>query len=335
MVYQALHGAKREIPKQISRIHTSTFVVHQREKYYTVNLGDAQKFPTCECLDFHQYYLPCKHFFIVFEQVPCYSWESLPTYFRNSPLISIDESISSNIQHSDLKVYEEMKPQVILNKDENEEENDFNSSCKSTHNVQEDGRKDGEKDVQEDGNNHEESDSQFGGKCSRGIEVLTGSMRSDLHVLQDFTYLSKDHSALTIVASMIKETVNLAKSLLPEGCGLILRPTPEKRNIRGLLQNITTLCPLPSRKCRKRLSLFDRYKKRVGRGADKVKKGAFISLDEVNAPQPKWQCIEQKPSYGKKLVMLLKQDSKQQIKKTNGKKQSQLQIVKHKCNYKY
>ena len=65
-----------------------------------------------------------------------------------------------------------MKPQVILNKDENEEEND--SSCKSKHNVQEDGRKDGEKDVQEDGNNHEESDSQFGGKCSRGIEVLRG-----------------------------------------------------------------------------------------------------------------------------------------------------------------
>ena len=86
---QQLHGAKRVIPKEISRLHTNTFVVQQREKYYTVNLGDDQKFPTCECLDFHQYYLPCKHFFIVFEQVPGYSWESLATYFRNSPLISI------------------------------------------------------------------------------------------------------------------------------------------------------------------------------------------------------------------------------------------------------
>ena len=80
-----------------------------------------------------------------------------------------------------------MKPQVILSKDEKEEEDDSNSSCKSKHNVQKDGRKDGEKDVQEDGNNHEESDSQFGGKCSKGIEYLTVSMRSDLHVLRDFT----------------------------------------------------------------------------------------------------------------------------------------------------
>ena len=76
-------------------------------------------------------------------------------------------------------------------------------------------------------------------------------------------FISQNHSVLTRVASMIKETVNLAKSLLPEGCELILQPTSEKNNIRGLLQKITTLCPLPSQKCRRRLSLFDRYKKHV------------------------------------------------------------------------
>ena len=40
---------------------------------------------------------------------------------------------------------------------------------------------------------------------------------------------------------MIKETVNLAKSLLLEGCGLILRPTPEKKNIRGFCRR-SLLC---------------------------------------------------------------------------------------------
>ena len=205
----------------------------------------------------------------------------MPTYFRNSPLLTIDESVFLSIGN---------EPKECEQRNKHDDEGYFAS------NNEEVGRESGNSPSY----SHEEHDGAKSGKCSRVTETLTLSIRSDLQVLQDFTYLSKDHSAVAKVASMIKETVTVAKSLLPVDSGLVLRPTPQKKNIKGILQSASTSRPLPSRKCRRRLSLFDRYKKRVGRAADRVKRGAFVSLDVTFEPQPKRRCINK--TYGKELV---------------------------------
>ena len=68
---------------------------------YSVQLGDDHQFLSCECADFQKHFLPCKHIFAVLTIAPGCSWESLPGYFRNSPLISIDDDVFSVEQKSE------------------------------------------------------------------------------------------------------------------------------------------------------------------------------------------------------------------------------------------
>ena len=57
---------------------------------------------------------------------------------------------------------------------------------------------------------------------------LAVSLRSNLQLLQDFTYLCKETSALKTVGSYIEGAVQSANSSLKREGGLILQPTPEK-----------------------------------------------------------------------------------------------------------
>ena len=65
-------------------------------------LGSDDQFPACECVDFKQHCLPCKHIFAIFKVVPGYSWNSLPACFSNSPLFNLDESVFSADQKQNL-----------------------------------------------------------------------------------------------------------------------------------------------------------------------------------------------------------------------------------------
>ena len=64
-------------------------------KAYTVDFGKTSK-PSCSCLDWIKWKIPCKHFFAIFRLVPEWSWDALPSSYRNNPTISVSISITHN-----------------------------------------------------------------------------------------------------------------------------------------------------------------------------------------------------------------------------------------------
>ena len=61
-------------------------------KVYQVKFG-GKTFPRCECEDWQQKYLPCKHMFAAIVHPPNYTFQFLGTKYLSSPLFTLDESI--------------------------------------------------------------------------------------------------------------------------------------------------------------------------------------------------------------------------------------------------
>ena len=50
--------------------------------------------PSCDCYDWTEHLLPCKHTFAIILHSREYLWESLPVTYRNAPYITLDEQFS-------------------------------------------------------------------------------------------------------------------------------------------------------------------------------------------------------------------------------------------------
>lgn len=61
-------------------------------KFYQVKFG-GKTFPRCECEDWQQKYLPCKHMFAAIVHPPNYTFQFLGSKYLNSPFFTLDESI--------------------------------------------------------------------------------------------------------------------------------------------------------------------------------------------------------------------------------------------------
>ena len=63
----------------------------------TVNFGLAveDKMPSCTCMDWQRYHIPCKHFFAVFHHRPNWQWECLPAAYLQGPYLSMDTTVLS------------------------------------------------------------------------------------------------------------------------------------------------------------------------------------------------------------------------------------------------
>ena len=59
-------------------------------KVHKVDFGNATGTPSCTCMDWVRYHIPCKHFFAIFNHQENWSWHSLPPAYLTSPLLSID-----------------------------------------------------------------------------------------------------------------------------------------------------------------------------------------------------------------------------------------------------
>ncbi|KAJ8384762.1 hypothetical protein AAFF_G00198480 [Aldrovandia affinis] len=58
---------------------------------YTVDFGRASStMPSCQCQDWKQQCLPCKHFCAVFRSVPGWTWNELAETYRDQPLFVLD-----------------------------------------------------------------------------------------------------------------------------------------------------------------------------------------------------------------------------------------------------
>ena len=60
------------------------------EKVHKVDFGNATGTPSCTCMDWAHYHIPCKHFFPIFNHQEDWSWHFAPLAYLTSPLLSID-----------------------------------------------------------------------------------------------------------------------------------------------------------------------------------------------------------------------------------------------------
>ena len=83
---------------QVSHVQPGVFWVQDAsesepsEQAHTVSFGDANNLPSCDCLDWQQYRLPCKHLCSVFSSFPEWGWDMLNASYTANPLINLDYS---------------------------------------------------------------------------------------------------------------------------------------------------------------------------------------------------------------------------------------------------
>ena len=75
---------------------TGAFAVKSQtqDQFYVVSFGSPSQMPECSCFDFFHHFLPCKHFFAVF-QYSQFSWFDLPPQYLKSPYLTLDYDILS------------------------------------------------------------------------------------------------------------------------------------------------------------------------------------------------------------------------------------------------
>lgn len=241
-VKQRFHAAKLSYSHaDVKKVTTTSFSVRSADRsgWYKVQLGNSVLFPKCECADFDRHYLPCKHFFAVFQFIPS-SWDLLPDYFVNCPLLTIDplslpaeEAASTSIACCSKDNIETTVPLCKVHPSTSVSQDDLSVN---------------------------------------GMSVM---LRSNLQLMVDFSYTCKNPHSLRDINAKIQEIVQHTKAILPTESGLtISSPISVKRKKLCTPASAKKIRPLPMPKRKTKLTLFQRYKNRSGRFADKVKAGA-------------------------------------------------------------
>lgn len=276
---QRMHAAKSEFKSgDIVQESETAFAVKSKgaavnadgskKWWYNVQLGNDHIFPTCECFDFQRYYLPCKHFFAIFDLIPGYSWESLPEYFRNSPFITIDKLVVS--PHKQGQQHQPQPQQKIYENDDADIRDDGHPCY--TDDMQE---------IQSVMRNCFSETNVSNEQDNLGsINVISQKLRSNLKLLSDFSYTCKEYSSLNEVNDKVSRVLEDALSTLPTEEKLILRMSPCKKiQKNSIIKKYSKLRSLPIKMRKKRLSLFEKYKNRVGTFADKVKVASQVNVE--------------------------------------------------------
>ncbi len=68
------------------------FTLQGNGKVHTINFGCASGIPTCTCLDWQKWHIPCKHFFCIFRIRKEWGWEALPETYKQSTHLSTHSS---------------------------------------------------------------------------------------------------------------------------------------------------------------------------------------------------------------------------------------------------
>lgn len=115
---------------------------------------------------------------------------------------------------------------------------------------------------------------------SHDWKTIAISLRSNLHVLEEFSDTCKDESNLVLISHKIQEVVDEVCSLITKKDGLALRQSPIKRQkLCQTAHGRPSVRPLPLRKSSKWKTLFEKYKGQVVKKADQVREAAALSVD--------------------------------------------------------
>ena len=62
----------------------------KKERTVTFGHGSIDSMPSCSCLDWKKFHLPCKHFFAIFRLRQSWTWKKLPKAYLESPYLTLD-----------------------------------------------------------------------------------------------------------------------------------------------------------------------------------------------------------------------------------------------------
>ena len=83
-----------------------------KDNWYKLNFAasGADEMPHCQCPDWAQNLLPCKHFLAVMREHLAWNWNRFPRQYRKSPFITLDDFIVSKVHPSseNIEVFEEV-----------------------------------------------------------------------------------------------------------------------------------------------------------------------------------------------------------------------------------
>ena len=78
-----------------------THCMKRLEAGRSISRGDILMLNNCDCLDWRNNYLPCKHFLSIFFHFPKWNWERLPSQYKDSPLLTLDSHLAQPFQSND------------------------------------------------------------------------------------------------------------------------------------------------------------------------------------------------------------------------------------------
>ena len=223
-----------------------------RSTWYTLEFGDSEKLPSCECLSWQQSCFLCKHFLAIFYHFPDWNWDKLSIQYRNSPYTTLDEAIVGF-----------SSPSVGV--DSSAE--DVDAVCKFAEMV--------ESFVEEVHCNQQEKRTGAGKKA---IQSKASTCRDLLTKLKSATYLVHDAKALDELNTALQSTLTSISGFIPNERGLQLNgeettPTPPpKKQKKEVLSGATTSTGRKSLRLPKHAKKKHPYTKRVGLFAETMRK---------------------------------------------------------------
>ncbi|XP_058627610.1 uncharacterized protein LOC131537920 [Onychostoma macrolepis] len=183
--------------------------------WYKVELGNSEKYPSCECVLFKTTFLPCKHFFAIFRHTEK-TWVDLSPEYRQSPYLTLDFNVAltEDPQSNEISTQEDLSSEV------------FDGPVPCT------------------GKQTYSSESQ-----SSQVAVDQRHLREQLKTLHDISYICTDKEAIKNASRVVNGLCETLKSRLPKEDGLVLQEQESvKKNLRALPSRLKKVKAKTSRK---------------------------------------------------------------------------------------
>ena len=227
---------------------------------YNLQFGDPSSMPKCECPDWLQTFLPCKHFLAIFHHLPAWQWDSLPTSYRESPLLLLDDDVMKERPHA----------AVTQANDNNHEDENCNNQDMGQ--------------LAESSTEEHVLPLQQPGKQPRNQAT---KCREVLQQLRNLSFLVHDPEALALLHTTLCKALIDLQQFVPKEDGILLeapKANSRKRSATPLPCTQKTSNPLPCKKAKK-----NKFSGRVGEVANTMKKTYNISstLEEITATNQK------------------------------------------------
>ena len=97
-------SSNKFVASDITQVNPSLpiFQVKSSKGTHTLDFGIESGEPSCSCKDWITHHIPCKHFFAVFNHHPQWGWDQLPSSYKASPYLSLDNATISKYIASDI-----------------------------------------------------------------------------------------------------------------------------------------------------------------------------------------------------------------------------------------